>query len=63
MSCKVVVTGATRGLGRGIARAFASCGAMVGVTGRDTAALAIGEPPRVRAQGRSIPTLLRTRPG
>ncbi len=40
MSCNVVVTGATRGLGRGIARAFASCGAMVGVTGRDASALA-----------------------
>lgn len=40
MSCNVVVTGATRGLGRGIARAFASCGAVVGVTGRDTSALA-----------------------
>lgn len=40
MSCNVVVTGATRGLGRGIARAFASCGAVVGVTGRDASALA-----------------------
>jgi NAD(P)-dependent dehydrogenase (short-subunit alcohol dehydrogenase family) len=40
MSYTVIVTGATRGLGRGIARAFGSKGATVGVTGRDIAALA-----------------------
>jgi NAD(P)-dependent dehydrogenase (short-subunit alcohol dehydrogenase family) len=39
MSYTAVVTGATRGLGRGIARAFGSKGATVGITGRDTAAL------------------------
>ena len=40
MSYIAVVTGATRGLGRGIARALGSKGATVGVTGRDTKALA-----------------------
>jgi NAD(P)-dependent dehydrogenase (short-subunit alcohol dehydrogenase family) len=40
MSYTAIVTGATRGLGRGIARAFGSKGATVGVTGRDIAALA-----------------------
>ena len=39
MSYIAVVTGATRGLGRGIARALGSKGATVGVTGRDTDAL------------------------
>ncbi|WP_454882455.1 SDR family NAD(P)-dependent oxidoreductase [Sphingomonas oryzagri] len=36
----VMVTGATRGLGRGIARGFASTGATIFVTGRDDDALA-----------------------
>ena len=40
MSYVAVVTGATRGLGRGIARALGSKGATVGVTGRDREALA-----------------------
>jgi NAD(P)-dependent dehydrogenase (short-subunit alcohol dehydrogenase family) len=40
MTYVAVVTGATRGLGRGIARALASKGAIVGITGRDAAALA-----------------------
>jgi len=40
MSYVAIVTGATRGLGRGIARALGSKGATVGVTGRDTDALA-----------------------
>jgi NAD(P)-dependent dehydrogenase (short-subunit alcohol dehydrogenase family) len=40
MTYKAIVTGATRGLGRGLARGLASKGAMVGVTGRDTDALA-----------------------
>jgi 3-oxoacyl-[acyl-carrier protein] reductase len=35
----VVVTGASRGIGRGIARVFASAGARVLVTGRDQSAL------------------------
>ncbi len=35
----VLVTGATRGLGQGVARGFASTGATVYVTGRDSAAL------------------------
>jgi NAD(P)-dependent dehydrogenase (short-subunit alcohol dehydrogenase family) len=39
MSYTAVVTGATRGLGRGIARALGSKGATVAVTGRDTDAL------------------------
>ena len=39
MSYTAVVTGATRGLGRGIARALGSKGATVAVTGRDTEAL------------------------
>jgi NAD(P)-dependent dehydrogenase (short-subunit alcohol dehydrogenase family) len=39
MSYLAVVTGATRGLGRGIARALGSKGATVAVTGRDTDAL------------------------
>jgi NAD(P)-dependent dehydrogenase (short-subunit alcohol dehydrogenase family) len=39
MSYTAVVTGATRGLGRGIARALGSKGATVAVTGRDTHAL------------------------
>jgi NAD(P)-dependent dehydrogenase (short-subunit alcohol dehydrogenase family) len=39
MSYMAVVTGATRGLGRGIARALGSKGATVGITGRDTEAL------------------------
>lgn len=40
MQIKVaVVTGATRGLGRGVARALASCGLKVYVTGRTTKAL------------------------
>jgi NAD(P)-dependent dehydrogenase (short-subunit alcohol dehydrogenase family) len=41
----VLVTGATRGLGQGIARGFASTGATVYITGRDAAALAnvVGE--------------------
>ena len=40
MSYIAVVTGATRGLGRGIARGLGSKGATVGVTGRDREALA-----------------------
>ncbi|WP_442955447.1 SDR family NAD(P)-dependent oxidoreductase [Parasphingorhabdus sp.] len=40
MSYIAVVTGATRGLGRGIARGLGSKGATVGVTGRDIKALA-----------------------
>ena len=40
MSYVAVVTGATRGLGRGIARALGSRGATVAVTGRDADALA-----------------------
>jgi NAD(P)-dependent dehydrogenase (short-subunit alcohol dehydrogenase family) len=39
MSYIAIVTGATRGLGRGIARGLGSKGATVGVTGRDAAAL------------------------
>lgn len=39
MTTVAVVTGATRGLGRGIARALAGKGATVCVTGRDAAAL------------------------
>lgn len=41
----VLVTGATRGLGRGMARGFASRGHMVAITGRDRAQLAevVGE--------------------
>lgn len=40
MSRIVLITGATRGLGRGIARGFAQRGATVAITGRDAAALA-----------------------
>ena len=40
MSYVAVVTGATRGLGRGLARALGSKGVTVGVTGRDKEALA-----------------------
>jgi NAD(P)-dependent dehydrogenase (short-subunit alcohol dehydrogenase family) len=39
MSYTAIVTGATRGLGRGIARGLGSKGATVGVTGRNAAAL------------------------
>lgn len=39
MSKLVMVTGATRGLGRGIARGFGQRGATVAITGRDPAAL------------------------
>lgn len=40
MGKNVVVTGATRGLGRGMARGFAKAGNVVAITGRDEAALA-----------------------
>ena len=50
MSTIAVVTGATRGLGRGIARALAAKGATVCVTGRDAAGLdAVSE--EIRAAG------------
>lgn len=39
MGKTIVVTGATRGLGRGIARGFSKPGVTVAVTGRDSAAL------------------------
>jgi NAD(P)-dependent dehydrogenase (short-subunit alcohol dehydrogenase family) len=50
MSYIAVVTGATRGLGRGIARGLGSKGATVCVTGRDTDALA-GVCAEIEAQG------------
>lgn len=40
MNKTIVITGATRGLGRGIARGFGRLGASVAFTGRDAAALA-----------------------
>ena len=50
MSIVAVVTGATRGLGRGIAREFGADGATVVVTGRNEADLAA-------VLGVSLPTL------
>jgi NAD(P)-dependent dehydrogenase (short-subunit alcohol dehydrogenase family) len=57
MSYTAVVTGATRGLGRGIARALGSKGATVAVTGRDTDAL--GEVcAEIEAQGGKVLALV-----
>lgn len=47
----VVVTGASRGLGRGIARAFGSKGASVYVTGRDAAGALAEAANEISAQG------------
>lgn len=55
MSEKIVlVTGATRGLGRGMARGLASCGNLVAVTGRDRAQLAEVVNEIERAGGKGI---------
>lgn len=50
----IVVTGATRGLGQGMARGFAAGGATVAITGRDTDALASVIAEIERAGGKGI---------
>lgn len=54
MSLVTMVTGATRGLGRGIARGLGSRGATVCVTGRDTAELAAVSDEIAAAGGRPV---------
>jgi NAD(P)-dependent dehydrogenase (short-subunit alcohol dehydrogenase family) len=54
MSYVALVTGATRGLGRGIARALASKGATVCVTGRDNSDLAAVSSEIIAAGGKAL---------
>lgn len=54
MSLVAMVTGATRGLGRGIARGLGSRGATVCVTGRDTAELAAVSDEIAAAGGKAV---------
>ena len=54
MSLVAMVTGATRGLGRGIARGLGSRGTTVCVTGRDTAELAAVSDEIVAAGGKAV---------
>ncbi len=54
MSTIAVVTGATRGLGRGIARGFASKGATICITGRNEADLAAASEEIAAAGGKAL---------